>query len=66
MTKESRLPGLWLRQLAERVFDRERLERVVLPALADLQHECGDSAAFRGSPARVLGCLEGDGDLRAR
>ena len=46
MTKESRLPGLWLRQLAERVFDRERLERVVLPALADLQHECGDSAGF--------------------
>ena len=46
MTKEARLPGLWLRRLAERVYERDRLERVVLPALADLQHECGDGASF--------------------
>ena len=46
MTKEARVPGLWLRRLAERVCERDRLERVVLPALADLQHECGDGASF--------------------
>ena len=46
MTKEARRPGVWLRRLAERVYERDRLERVVLPGLADLQHECGDGSSF--------------------
>jgi hypothetical protein len=32
----ARLPGTRLRRLAERLFDPATLERVVLPALADL------------------------------
>jgi hypothetical protein len=40
MTNESRLSGELLRRLAERLYDRQTLERVVLPAIADLQHEC--------------------------
>jgi len=45
MTNEPRIPGSRLRRLAERTFDRETLERVLLPALADLQHECVRSAS---------------------
>jgi lipopolysaccharide export LptBFGC system permease protein LptF len=37
-------PGRWLRLVAERLFDQATLERVVLPALADLQHECSERA----------------------
>jgi hypothetical protein len=41
------MPGSRLRAWAERFFDRQTLELNVLPALADLQHECRDE---RGSP----------------
>jgi hypothetical protein len=44
MTDQDRARGTWLRLLAERMFDRSTLERVILPALADLQHECATSA----------------------
>ena len=40
MTDRDRVPGTWLQRFAERAFDRETLDRVILPALADLQHEC--------------------------
>lgn len=40
-------PGSGLRRFAERTFDRETLDRVVLPAIADLQHECAEGAAPR-------------------
>lgn len=43
MTNEARVPGSRLRRFAARTFDGETLDRVVLPALADLQHECGDN-----------------------
>ncbi len=33
------MKGTWLRRFAESAFDRPTLERVILPALADLQHE---------------------------
>jgi hypothetical protein len=39
-----RLPGTRLLALAERIVDQTTLERVVLPALADLQHECAPPA----------------------
>jgi lipopolysaccharide export LptBFGC system permease protein LptF len=42
----ARLPGRRLRAVAERLFDQTTLERVVLPALADLQHE-GDKGQGR-------------------
>jgi lipopolysaccharide export LptBFGC system permease protein LptF len=44
MNDEHRTPGTGLRALAERMFDRTTLERVILPALADLQHECATDA----------------------
>jgi len=40
MTSNDRLPGARLRRLTERTFDRTTLDTVILPALADLQHEC--------------------------
>ncbi len=40
MTDDDRIPGTRLRRFAERTFDRTTLENVMLPALADLQHEC--------------------------
>ena len=40
MTNSDRVPGTWLRRFAERTFDRETLDRVILPALDDVQHEC--------------------------
>ena len=46
MTDDDRIPGARLRRFAERIFDRATLENVMLPALADLQHEC---RAARGS-----------------
>lgn len=36
--------GSRLRTIAGRVFDRATLERVILPAIADLQHECSAPA----------------------
>jgi hypothetical protein len=44
------LPGTTRRSFAEQIFDRVTLERVILPALADLQHECEAAA---GSPSAV-------------
>ena len=45
MTNSNRIRGARLRGFAERTFDRETLERVILPAIADLQHECGAADA---------------------
>jgi hypothetical protein len=47
MTNTKHGPGSRLRRFAERTLEPETLERVVLPALADLQHECREDA--RGS-----------------
>jgi lipopolysaccharide export LptBFGC system permease protein LptF len=44
MNDEHRMPGTGLRALAERMFHRTTLERVILPALADLQYECATDA----------------------
>jgi hypothetical protein len=43
MTRKDRVPGAWLRRFAERTFDRGTNDRVILPALADLQHESSGS-----------------------
>jgi hypothetical protein len=43
-----------LQAIAEHIFDRTTLDRVVLPALADLQHEC--SASVGGALSRRLIC----------
>jgi hypothetical protein len=51
MTDRSSARGTGLRTLAERVLDRSTVERVILPALADLQHEC---AATSGRALRQL------------
>jgi putative ABC transport system permease protein len=39
--------GTWLRRFAESAFDRATLERVIFPALADLQHEAGTPSGRR-------------------
>jgi hypothetical protein len=44
MSHQHRTRGTWFRLLAECMFDRSTLERVISPALADLQHECATSA----------------------
>jgi hypothetical protein len=41
----SALPGARLLRFAERVLDPETVERVLRPAFADLQHECGNRDA---------------------
>jgi lipopolysaccharide export LptBFGC system permease protein LptF len=43
MTENVRRAGRHLRGFAERTFDRETVENVILPALADLQHESAGS-----------------------
>jgi hypothetical protein len=57
MTSGSReqpgMPGSRLRVWAERCFDRQTLELNVLPALADLQHECRDERASPLTRARA-------------
>jgi len=45
MTTIEDRPGRRLRQLAERMLDQQTLERVIRPALADLEYECADSGA---------------------
>jgi hypothetical protein len=35
--------GKWFARIAERTFDRETFARVIVPAIADLQHECSQS-----------------------
>ncbi len=49
MTEPDCLPGRRLLRFAERVFDPETVERVLRPAVADLQHECED----RDAPANA-------------
>ena len=44
MTNTEHGPGSRLRRFAERTFEPQTLDRVVLPALADLQHECREDA----------------------
>jgi lipopolysaccharide export LptBFGC system permease protein LptF len=53
----ARLPGTRLRALAECLVDQTTLERVVLPALADLQHECAMSARVVVRLRAYWGCL---------
>jgi hypothetical protein len=48
MTTQERR-GTRLRRFAERVFDPETVERVLLPAFADLQHECESGTTNKGS-----------------
>ena len=45
--------GSRLQSIAERVFDRATLDRVILPAIADLQHECS-SASGRALSRRLI------------
>jgi hypothetical protein len=59
--------GDWFARIAERTFDRQTFDRVILPAIADLQHECrGSTRPFVRlrawwSVARVAAvCLTGD------
>ena len=44
MTNTERGPGSRLRRFAERTFERQTLERVIFPALADVEFECADDA----------------------
>lgn len=44
MTSTERGPGSRLRRFAERTFERPTLERVIFPALADVEFECADDA----------------------
>ena len=48
MTNSERGPGSRLRGFAERTFDRPTLERVIFPALADVEFECADEAGTSG------------------
>jgi hypothetical protein len=52
MSGNEPLAGTWLRQFAERAFDRETVDRVILPAIADVQHEQHERAAARGGSIR--------------
>jgi hypothetical protein len=62
MSDQHRTRGTWLRLLAECMFDRSTLERVISPALADLQHECvtsaGGAVPSMDLVSRVLGRVE--------
>jgi hypothetical protein len=49
MIDRHRAPGTRLRTLAEHMVDRSTFERVILPAVEDLQHEC---ATVPGSAVR--------------
>ena len=51
------LPGTRLRALAERIVDETTMQRVVLPALADLQHECAPPARLAVRLRAYWGCL---------
>ena len=55
MTSEARVPGSRLRRFADRTFDRQTLDRVILPAIADLQHECGGGASMAVRARAYLG-----------
>lgn len=47
------MPGRGLLRIAGRLFDRVTLERVIVPAIADLQHECRRSGSGRFTRARA-------------
>jgi hypothetical protein len=47
MTKDDFAPGTRLRRFAERTFDSDTVERVIRPALADVEYECAGDAASR-------------------
>ena len=49
MTEPDCRRGRTLLRFAERVFDPETVERVLLPAFADLQHECASGTTNRRS-----------------
>jgi lipopolysaccharide export LptBFGC system permease protein LptF len=53
-------PGTRLRELAQRLCNRTAMERLIDPALADLQHEYKDAArggqVWRGRWIRLAGC----------
>ncbi|HET7218222.1 MAG TPA: LptF/LptG family permease [Vicinamibacterales bacterium] len=62
-----RVPGSAIARVAQRVFHESTYERVVLPALADLQYECTDSAgplvrarAYWGVLKAIVVCVGGD------
>jgi hypothetical protein len=40
------MPGSGLLRIAERLFDRATLDRVIVPAIADLQHECARATSM--------------------
>ena len=48
-----RLYGGGLLRFAERVFDRDTVERVIAPSIADLQHECANAG---DGPSRFAVC----------
>ncbi len=73
MTTELRRPGSRLRRFAEQTFEQETLDRVVLPAIADLQHECVEGAsltvrlrAYVGVLKAMAMCKIGDTNRHAR
>jgi hypothetical protein len=43
----------WVRRLAERTLDRATFETVIVPALADVRHECGEERGARVPSRRV-------------
>jgi Lipopolysaccharide export system permease LptF/LptG len=51
MTEPACLPGRTLLRVAEQILDPETIERVLLPAVADLQHECSDTCGGAASSA---------------
>jgi hypothetical protein len=59
--RHPRVPGTRLRALAQRLVDRHTLERVVDPAIADLQHVTASPArgwhSRRARFSAMLGCL---------
>ena len=62
-----RVPGSAIGRVAQGMLHESTYERVVLPALADLQHECTDSAgslvrarAYWGVLKTIVVCIAGD------
>jgi lipopolysaccharide export LptBFGC system permease protein LptF len=54
-------PGAWLRSVATRFFDPSTMERLIDPAIADLQHEHDDAIrrglVWRGRWLYAVGCI---------
>ena len=51
-----RVPGLRLRALAETLFDQATAHRILLPAIADLQHEVAESKDAPGAASVFARC----------